>query len=443
MSFIMQNLNNVNGLTKEFFDKLGNFENYEELTQKDVEELVQLEQHPQLGKYIKSMLFNNDLEVPEIAGIIDLLNMKRYFKYYLDGNEYFLVIPSKRNISSGILNNMNALLLKTARAYYQYAHCEVEDKEKNLELFMNLKHKLILAIETNIFSKEFKNMYQMVFSGITGVCLTGNVSINGIQIPLWYAKKYGIQIGDIGIVFRDPVQNLIIALQVEGFTENEIRVHSKVFVLLGGDHDGDKCQFIPLKSFLKENVEFTGRYTLNIVEEVHKLLPSNIFRDDSKFLPMFEHMDYNFTKQEFSTPHTMLDMLHESKKSMKYAGKINEQDYISNQQSTVLNMRTVKEGTAFAGAFANWIFEKARVHNYDMCLARHLGDLVQQEALDSKHTVGGQGFMDSQWYKITDLKNKCYNDTYDMILEKINKILDEEPVEQNKNDYDFDDEFDF
>lgn len=442
MSFIMQNLNNVNGLTKEFFDKLGNFENYEELTQKDVEELVQLEQHPQLGKYIKSMLFNNDLEVPEIAGIIDLLNMKRYFKYYLDGNEYFLVIPSKRNISSGILNNMNALLLKTARAYYQYAHCEVEDKEKNLELFMNLKHKLILAIETNIFSKEFKNMYQMVFSGITGVCLTGNVSINGIQIPQWYARENKINIGDIGIVFRDPVQNLIIALKVEGFTENEIRVHSKVFTWLGGDHDGDKAQFIPLKNFLKANEEYTGEFALDIIQEVNDLLPSRLL-EHGRFMPLLQSADLDVIPKPFSTPHSMLEMLEESEKSLKYSGAIDEQDYISNQQSTVLNMRTVKEGTAFAGAFANWIFEKARVHNYDMCLARHLGDLVQQEALDSKHTVGGQGFMDSQWYKITDLKNKCYNDTYDMILEKINKILDEEPVEQNKNDYDFDDEFDF
>lgn len=442
MSFIMQNLNNVNGLTKEFFNKLSSFENYEELTQKDVEELVQLEQHPQLGKYIKSMLFNNDLEVPEIAGIIDLLNLKRYFKYYLDGNEYYIVIPSKRNISSGILNNMNSLLLKVARAYYQYTHCEIEDKEKFLDLFMNLKHKLILAIETNVFSKEFKNMYQMVFSGITGVALTGNVSINGIQIPEWYARENKINIGDIGIVFRDPVQNLITALKVEGFTSNEMRVHSLIFTWLNGDHDGDKVQFIPLKNFLKQNEEYTDEFTLDIIKEVNDLLPSRLL-EHKKFMPLLQNADLDITPKAFSTPHTMLEMLEESEKSLKYSGAIDEQDYINNQASTILNMRTVKEGTAFAGAFANWIFEKSRIHNYDMCLARHLGDLIQQEALDSKHTTGGKGFMDSQWYKITDLKNKCYQDTYDMILAKVNAILDEEPAEKDKNDYDFDDEFEF
>ena len=149
---------------------------------------------------------------------------------------------------------------------------------------------------------------------------------------------------------------------------------------------------------------------------------------------MFGHMDYDFTKQEFSTPHTMLDMLHESKKSMKYAGKINEQDYLDNQASTVLNMRTVKEGTAFAGAFANWIFEKARVHGYDLVLARHLGDLIQQEALDSKHTTGGKGFMDSQWYKLVSLKNSCYRDNYDEILKKIEQIMNNTYVEPEDKD---------
>lgn len=434
MSMLVQNLRTIKGLRKEQVKELGTFKNYEVLTEEDISSLVELTMDENIGVYISGLLYDNVLEIPEIASLIDLLNLKRLFKYSLDGEDYYLVLPSKREITSGVLNHMNSMLIKVAKAYYEYAKSDIEEKDDRYAMFMNLRHKLILMIESEVFSKDFKKLYRMKFKGITGVCLTGNVSINGIQIPLWYAKKYGIQIGDIGIVFRDPVQNLIIALQVEGFTENEIRVHSKVFVLLGGDHDGDKCQFIPLKSFLKENVEYTGRYTLNIVEEVHKLLPSNIFTDDSKFLPMFEHMDYNFTKQEFSTPHTMLDMLHESKKSMKYAGTINEQDYLDNQASTVLNMRTVKEGTAFAGAFANWIFEKARVHGYDLVLARHLGDLIQQEALDSKHTTGGKGFMDSQWYKLVSLKNSCYRDNYDEILKKIEQIMNNTYVEPEDKD---------
>lgn len=434
MSMLVQNLRTIKGLRKEQVKELGTFKNYEVLTEEDISSLVELTMDENIGVYISGLLYDNVLEIPEIASLIDLLNLKRLFKYSLDGEDYYLVLPSKREITSGVLNHMNSMLIKVAKAYYEYAKSDIEEKDDRYAMFMNLRHKLILMIESEVFSKDFKKLYRMKFKGITGVCLTGNVSINGIQIPLWYAKKYGIQIGDIGIVFRDPVQNLIIALQVEGFTENEIRVHSKVFVLLGGDHDGDKCQFIPLKSFLKENIEYTGRYTLNIVEEVHKLLPSNIFTDDSKFLPMFEHMDYNFTKQEFSTPHTMLDMLHESKKSMKYAGTINEQDYLDNQASTVLNMRTVKEGTAFAGAFANWIFEKARVHGYDLVLARHLGDLIQQEALDSKHTTGGKGFMDSQWYKLVSLKNSCYRDNYDEILKKIEQIMNNTYVEPEDKD---------
>lgn len=434
MSMLVQNLRTIKGLRKEQVKELGTFKNYEVLTEEDISSLVELTMDENIGVYISGLLYDNVLEIPEIASLIDLLNLKRLFKYSLDGEDYYLVLPSKREITSGVLNHMNSMLIKVAKAYYEYAKSDIEEKDDRYAMFMNLRHKLVLMIESEVFSKDFKKLYRMKFKGITGVCLTGNVSINGIQIPLWYAKKYGIQIGDIGIVFRDPVQNLIIALQVEGFTENEIRVHSKVFVLLGGDHDGDKCQFIPLKSFLKENVEYTGRYTLNIVEEVHKLLPSNIFTDDSKFLPMFEHMDYNFTKQEFSTPHTMLDMLHESKKSMKYAGTINEQDYLDNQASTVLNMRTVKEGTAFAGAFANWIFEKARVHGYDLVLARHLGDLIQQEALDSKHTTGGKGFMDSQWYKLVSLKNSCYRDNYDEILKKIEQIMNNTYVEPEDKD---------
>lgn len=434
MSMLVQNLRTIKGLRKEQVKELGTFKNYEVLTEEDISSLVELTMDENIGVYISGLLYDNVLEIPEIASLIDLLNLKRLFKYSLDGEDYYLVLPSKREITSGVLNHMNSMLIKVAKAYYEYAKCDIEEKDDRYAMFMNLRHKLILMIESEVFSKDFKKLYRMKFKGITGVCLTGNVSINGIKIPLWYAKKHGIQIGDIGIVFRDPVQNLIIALQVEGFTENEIRVHSKVFVLLGGDHDGDKCQFIPLKSFLKENVDYTGRYTLNIVEEVHKLLPSNIFIDDSKFLPMFEHMDYNFTKQEFNTTHTMLDMLHESKKSMKYASKINEGDYLDNQASTVLNMRTVKEGTAFAGAFANWIFEKARVHGYDLVLARHLGDLIQQEALDSKHTTGGKGFMDSQWYKLVSLKNSCYRDNYDEILKKIEQIINNTYVEPEDKD---------
>lgn len=436
MAMLVQKIGEIKGLSRESVKELGRFKKYELLTQEDIESLVSLTTDENIGSYIKSLLYDNILEIPEISSLIDLLNLKRLFKYEIDGEECYLALPSKREITSGVMNHMNSMLIKVARAYYEWRSCEIEEKEDRFKMFSNLRHKLILMIEAEVFSKDFKNMYRMKFKGVTGVCLTGNVSINGIQIPEWYAEKYGISIGDIGIVFRDPVQNLIISLKVEGFTENEMRVHSKVFVLLGGDHDGDKVQFIPLKNFLSANKEYTGEFTLDIVEEVNRLLPSNIFKLDSKFLPMFEQGDIDFTPKKFDTPHTMLDMLHASNKSMKYAGRINEQDYLDNQASTVLNMRTVKEGTAYAGSFANWLFEKARLHGMDLVLARHLGDLIQQEALDSKHTTGGKGFQDSVWFKLVNLKNKCYRDSYDDILRKIELILNGEYVDDSENEND-------
>lgn len=427
-----QDLNCIKGLDKEVVKELGSFKKYELLTETDIEELFALQKDENIGTYISSMLYDNCLDIPEIDSLIDLINLKRIFKYNLEGNDYYIVLPSNRKISKGVLNHLNSLLLKVGRTYCEYKNSPIEEKRERLELFMNTRHKLILAIESNIFSKHFKNFYRMNYSGVTGVALTGNVSIDGICIPMWFADRYKIGIGDIGIVFRDPVQNLIIALKVEGFTENEMRVHSKVFTWLAGDHDGDKVQFIPLRMFLKNNSEYIENKN-KLVEEVENILPSNLLNNDRLSI-LLANADTDVSIKGMSTPHSMLDMLHQSQKSMKYANKINEIDYLDNQSSTVLNMRTVKEGTAFAGSFANWIFEKARLNGLDLSIARHLGDLIQQEALDSKHTVGGKGFMDSQWYKLVNLKNTCYRDSYDKIIEKIEAIMNNTYVEETEVD---------
>lgn len=437
---LYQNIATINGLTKEFKDKLGSFKKYELLSENEIRKIVELTRNEKIGQFVKSLIWDNELEVLEIKTLIDLLNLKRMFKYSLDGKDYYAILPSDRAISEGKLNHLNSLLLKLGIAYLEYKDAPIEEMKEKKERFLSLRHRLNLAIETNIFSKEFKNMYKIKMNGVTGVCLTGNVSMNGIEIPEWYANKHKIKIGDIGIAYRDPVQKLIIALKVEKFTFNTMRVHSKVFTWLAGDHDGDKIQFVPFKVLIRENKEYINDLThlLNLRRNIFDILPSNLLKKNNFPMLMEEcDKDFNFN---LDTPRTVVDLIKESPKSMKYAGEINEQDYLDNQASTILNMRTVKEGTAFAGAFANWIFNACKnlPARPNLEFARVIGDKIQQEALDSKHTVGGKGFMDSKWYKITALKGNCYRDPYNIILDKINKIMDEEenstPVADDYND---------
>lgn len=438
---LMQKIDTIKGIKREDVVKVdSNWKKYEVLSEEEVAKIVELTNHEIVGNLVKSMIWDNELEIPEIKELIDLLNLKRLFKYNIDGEDYAIILPSKRNITEGRLNHMNNMLLKCGIAYCEYKNAPEDMKKDLLTKFMNTRHKLMLAIESNIFSKNFKEMYRMKFEGVSGVCLTGNVSINGIMIPKWYAKKHNIEIGDLVIVYRDPVQNMILALKVEGFTENEMRVHSQVFTWLNGDHDGDKIQAIPLKVFLEVNKEFIDNEQ-DIINEVIDLLPSNLLNKE-KFPNMLSNANMEFIEtEEIETPSSMLDMLHQSEKSMKYADKIVEQDYLDNQASTVLNMRTVKEGTAFAGSFANWIFDSVKNADGDLELARHLGDMFQQEALDSKHTTGGKGFMDSEWYKIVSLRYSCYRDSYNIIEDKIKAIL-ENPDTAVEND-DYNDDFDF
>lgn len=134
----------------------------------------------------------------------------------------------------------------------------------------------------------------------------------------------------------------------------------------------------------------------------------------------------------------IMEMLQESKKSVKFLTKRNEEEILQNQLETVLNMRTVKEGTAFAGSFANWLFEIARNNHLNLTMARKLGDLIQQKALDSKHVTGGDGFRDSEWYKIVELKQTDYKSSPEKIEEKIKKILAGEKINKIEN---YNDEF--
>ena len=127
---------------------------------------------------------------------------------------------------------------------------------------------------------------------------------------------------------------------------------------------------------------------------------------------------------------TMLQFINDSKKSSKYYEQA--PNYLDEQTDNILGMRTVKEGTAFAGAFCNWIMEVASINEMDLVPARFISNNFQREALDSKSTSGGL-FTDTNWYKIIKLKNSISkDDTVEGITHKINAILTGEEIEIEK-----------
>lgn len=129
---------------------------------------------------------------------------------------------------------------------------------------------------------------------------------------------------------------------------------------------------------------------------------------------------------------TLLQFLRKSAKSEKYY--TNAPDYLEEQTNNILGMRTVKEGTAFAGAFCNWIMEVASINDLDLVVARYISNNFQREALDSKSTSGGL-FTETAWYKIIELKNSIKSDTsLDEIELKITAIFNGEDIEIEKQD---------
>lgn len=127
---------------------------------------------------------------------------------------------------------------------------------------------------------------------------------------------------------------------------------------------------------------------------------------------------------------TLLQFIKESAKSEKYYKEA--PDYLEEQTNNILGMRTVKEGTAFAGAFCNWIMEVASVNDMDLVSARNISNNFQREALDSKSTEGGL-FSETAWFKIIQLKKSVSaNDSTDDIERKIIAILNGESIEIEK-----------
>ncbi|MGL5317052.1 MAG: hypothetical protein ACRC92_27580 [Peptostreptococcaceae bacterium] len=139
---------------------------------------------------------------------------------------------------------------------------------------------------------------------------------------------------------------------------------------------------------------------------------------------------------------TILDLLNEgAKKNEKYyipEGVTSEKVEIA-YSSNILNMKTVKEGTANAGAFCNRIMEVACTNNIDIIESRVISDIFQRIALDSKHDGNGGSYKDSDWYQISEMMNWTKRGTsLEVIEEKLLKILTgeviyDDSIESNDN----------
>lgn len=115
------------------------------------------------------------------------------------------------------------------------------------------------------------------------------------------------------------------------------------------------------------------------------------------------------------------EMIENSRKKNEKFDSVKKADFIERQFTGALNLKASKEGTGFAGAFANWLFEMARVGCLDLMTARIIGNRMQQEALDSKHDGGGD-MSQTIWFKLTQLRRFRGNEF--QLREEIKQILD-------------------
>ena len=122
-----------------------------------------------------------------------------------------------------------------------------------------------------MFSKKFSDKYDFKFKGFSGVALSHARAIEEILVPEWF----GLKEGDLVMVTRDPVQNIVTTCRVAGFTKNEIRVNPKLIVMLGGDFDGDKIQVIPINSIYNLNKKYFDCTYLDFRSEMESLMLDN------------------------------------------------------------------------------------------------------------------------------------------------------------------------
>ncbi|MGL5317053.1 MAG: hypothetical protein ACRC92_27585 [Peptostreptococcaceae bacterium] len=282
--YLYQTIDSIGGLpiTEQLIEDL-EIKKYEILTLQEVEKIDSLRSNKTYGEYVTSLMYGSEREdkLGIIQPILDFLHSKRFFNFKnKEGVSKIIGIPSHREIGTGFCS-FSKMLLSIAIAYGEYT--KSDDKDKSYKVFENRLASLQNAITARILSKRFKEKIQFKFNGISGVALTGNVSFDGIELPYWYCKKHGIKVGDYGLVTRDPIQNIVICLRVEGFTKNEIRVNSQTITIIDGDFDGDRLQFIPFFEIVKECGEHNvHRDTTEVIlRELAGLLPTRIMSNET------------------------------------------------------------------------------------------------------------------------------------------------------------------
>lgn len=118
-----------------------------------------------------------------------------------------------------------------------------------------------------------------------------------------------------------------------------------------------------------------------------------------------------------------------SRKKNEKFDNIELSEFSEKQFYGALNLKASKEGTGYAGSFANRLFEMCRIAGIDLIEARILGNLMQQEALDSKHD--GEGSMyDAIWFKISQIIN--FRGSEIELRTEINNIINGITTEQKE-----------
>lgn len=164
-----------------------------------------------------------------------------------------------------------AMAMYLGQLYKLYLQYKTEEKEALKTRFENKLYVLRIEIAKRLFSKKFSDKYQFNFKGFSGIALSHARAIEEILVPEWF----GLKEGDLVLVTRDPVQNIVVTCRVAGFTKNEIRVNPKLIVILAGDFDGDKIQVIPINSIYTLNKKYFDCTYLDFRSEMESLMLNN------------------------------------------------------------------------------------------------------------------------------------------------------------------------
>lgn len=412
---------NISGINLRHMDqetsKFLNVQNHEILRRDEVERIIELlygdsdmelsRNEKRVREALRASLWDNVLEIPQASKLISFVNTKRFFMF----GEKCIIIPRclmSNSRKSKRLNDLNIRLVNAAIAFVEADKMnDGKEKQEAMRKFWITFNGIKLRIASMLFSKDFKQLYQLKFNGYTAVALTEFCGLNDVYVPEEYAKEHGLNTGDKCIMYRDPVQNLMVVTRIAGFTtDGTIRMNSLVFTYLGGDHDGDKVNIVPIKVLIFKNRKFfRGINKSDFWKSANRLLPSNVLADQelSKLIEGELPADKHYKERVYSTK----ELLDESSKSQKFIKPLSIEDYLKNQKETVMNMRTVSEGTGVAGSFCNHVMEAADIFGEDLVVTRKTCNDIQQAALDSKHSVatGRKGFKDTPWAQIAALFN--------------------------------------